>query len=107
MAGKNPLKLFFSLAPKDPKRKALYDYYLFWVLFLAFLMIAVDNFIRFINTRSYTNLGWSIVMFIIAYFNYYTLKAMYETKEMMKDIKQVETTLESPEEMLKDFNNLK
>ena len=105
---KNPLNWFFSLAPKDPKRKADYDYYLFWILFLAFLLIAIDNVVRYFKYHILTNLGWAVIMFIIAYFNYYTLKAMHDTREMMKTVKKVEEVKpESPEEMFKKFNDTK
>lgn len=74
---------FFKFAPKDPIKKANYDYYLFWVIFLAFLLIGGDNLYRFLSLGNFTNLGWAVVMFIIAYFNYNTLKAMYESRKML------------------------
>ena len=92
---KNPLELFFGLGDKvtkgDPKRKADFDYYMVWIIFLAFFSIGIDRFINFFTTWSITALGWAIVMVCILWFQYGNLKLQWETRKMQKKMDKTAT----------------
>jgi hypothetical protein len=103
---KKPLELFFSIGDKvskgDPKRKADFDYYLIWIIFIAFFTIMIDRFVDFFNTWSFTALGWAIVMFCICWFQYSNLRIQYEARKVTKNINlQTSDRIESVEEMLR------
>lgn len=113
---KSPFDFFFSLGDKatkgDPVRKANFDYFLLWIMFLAFVSVLVSNFSSFIKEVnidllvSLKYLGWSGVMIAILWFQYFSLRAAYEGRKMMlKLIKEPnkELKIESVEEMLKNF----
>ena len=112
---KSPIELFFSLGEfatkNDPKRKADFDYYLMLMMFIAFAIVFLDNWIRFFFYKgSFTNFGWGLVMVAILWFQYYSLKGMYEFRKMIKSKPvgpEPEIKLESEEEMLKEFENAK
>ena len=111
----NPIAFFFSLGDKvtkgDIKRKADWDYYLLWIMFLAFFSVLVSNFNSFLQTvntdfmLSLKYLGWSGVMAAIMWFQYYGLKAAYEMRKAIKSqvIEKKEEKEVSIDEMLKDF----
>ena len=84
---KNPMDLFFSIGNKvtggDPQRKASFDYYLMWIMFLAFLMIMFSNINSFIITGRYSFLGWALVIFAILWFQYWSLGMAREARKMM------------------------
>ena len=101
----NPMDMFFSLGDKvtrgDVKRKADFDYYLFWIMFMAFFIVFLDNILRFFfYDGTWTNLGWGLVMVAILWFQYHGLKQMYEFRKIIN--KPVEKEL-PPEEMVKEF----
>ena len=110
---KSPIELFFSLGEKvtnnDPIRKADFDYYLMLMMFIAFGIVFLDNWIRFFfGTGTFTNFGWGLVMVAILWFQYFGLKGMYEFRKMIKGkSKEPEVKLESQEDMLKGFENAK
>lgn len=88
MKSKNPMEIFFSLGDKitkgDAKRKADFDYYLLWVMFVAFLTILISNFIDFIKNMDFAKLGWALVMFAVVWFQYYNLKMAREARKLSK-----------------------
>lgn len=109
---KSPLEFFFSLGDKvtggDAYRKASFDYYLLWIMFLAFLLIAGSNINTFLDTGRYSYIGWSIVMLAVAWFQYSSLKMSYEARKLMKQMRipQKELdTIEDVDKMLEIVNN--
>lgn len=102
---KNPIEYFFSLGDKvtngDPKRKADYDYYLFWLMFLAFCSVGIGNLISFFKSGQIQYLGWSLVMVAILWFQYFGLIQMYQFRKMLKTPLDIERS--SKEDMLKEF----
>ena len=102
---KNPLEFFFSLGNKvtngDPKRKADFDYYLYWLMFLAFISVGIGNFITFYKTMQLQYLGWTCVMIAILWFQYNGLVQMYQFRKMINTPNDIK--LESKEEMMEGF----
>ena len=104
---KSPIEFFFGLSEKvtkgDIKRKADFDYYLFWIMFLAFFIVFLDNMIKFFFFNgTFTNFGWGLVMLAILWFQYHGLKSMYEVRKMLNTPKE-EIKVESEKEMLDGF----
>lgn len=108
MKRRSPIDMFFALGPKDPKRKADFDYCLFWIIFLTFASLAI-NYIRLVfTTGDLTFLGWGIVMSIFSYFNFNNLKSMREARKFMKEAEKTGQAMqpikiESKEEMMEEF----
>ncbi len=110
---KDPLAWFFSLGDKvtrgDPKRKADWDFYMLWIIFLAFLSILTGNLYNFFFVeQSLVYLGWSFVMLGILWFQYNGLKQFYGIRKMLKEQAenpqpQKEMKIESVDEMLEEF----
>ena len=112
---KNPLDYFFALGNKatrgDPTRKALFDYSLYWILFLAFAYLGIQYFYNFFfNGAKFSQLAWGLVMVVICWFNYWGLVAFRSVYENMKrmqlvinqNVKPIDK-IESKEEMLRGF----
>lgn len=113
----NPADMFFSLGDKatkgDPYRKALFDYILLWVMFLAFCGVMTGNFYEFYLSGRVANLGWGLFSIAILWFQYFTLKtsrnalkALEKFKNLNKrpEVKKEENLdIESEEDMLKGF----
>lgn len=98
----NPImNKFFSLGPKDPVLKAKFDYYLYWIIFIAFVALAILYFRSFIVSGGLSTLLWAIVISVIAYFNYGALKQFRQAAELMKSVK--EPVIETKEEMMNGF----
>jgi hypothetical protein len=108
---KSPIEGFFELGNKitkgDPIRKADWDYYLLWVMFLAFFAIFIDNlYIFFFKTQQLYNLGWAGVMVAMLWFQYHGLKAAYEMRKLIRfSLKNQQENIESTEDMLKGFKD--
>ena len=106
---KTPLDMFFDLGDKatrgNPERKADFDYYMLWIIFLAFFSILVDNLWIFFNTYQLSKLGWAFVMFGILWFQYYGLKTAYSVRKLKKELISGESDekVESPQEMMGGF----
>ena len=102
---KNPLDIFFSLGDKvtggDPKRKADFDYYLYWMMFLAFVSVGIGNFISFTKSGQVQYLGWSLVMVAILWFQYNGLVQMYQFRKMINT--KTDIKLESEQDMMEGF----
>jgi len=108
---KSPLTVFFSLGDKvtggDAYQKARFDYYLMWVIFLAFLYIGCTNVYHFYLTTQWSLLAWSAVMFAISWFQYSALTMSYKALEVMKGMKTPSKELDKiddVESMLKEIN---
>lgn len=109
---KSPLDLFFKMGEKatggDPEKQADFIYYMVWILFSAFLwMFFYNGYDLFFNK----NLGaatWTLVGFAICVIQYFSLKGMYDMKQMKKGtIKKDDTPLESVDDMMKGFDDKK
>jgi len=106
---KSPLDIFFNLGNKitkgDQKRKADFDYYMLWIIFVAFFSIFVDNLYFFIKTLQISKLGWAIVIFGILWFQYFGLKMSYESRKLMKTVINYDKKekIENVSEMIKGF----
>lgn len=110
---KSPIDTFFSLGEKvtngDPKRKADFDYYMMWIIFLAFFSIFIGNLYEFFFiSQKIASLGWASFGLAIMWFQFFNLKNIREMRKIIK--RQVdkprepkELNIESPEEMLKMF----
>jgi len=80
---KSPIEGFFSLGNRvtkgDPLNKARFDYYLYWILALAFFFL-MCNYIYLYYQSGFTHhmyLAWGLVMLVITWFNYHTLGSFY------------------------------
>lgn len=115
---RSPLDLFFKLGDKvtkgDMKRKADFDYYFLWLIFLAFCFVLYGNARNYIVTHQFQYLGWSLVMVGILWFQYYTLKSVREVRQLQKEltakvvkIEPKEENNDSPQEMMEGFNDEK
>jgi len=80
----SPIEIFFKLAPKDPVRKALFDYCLMWIIFLGFAYILLTNLNNFILLHNFSSGGWCLVMGGILYFNYSALVGMRANYKLVK-----------------------
>lgn len=105
---KSPLDIFFKIGDKvtggDPKRKADFDYYMLWIIFLAFFGIFGGNMWDFIHTFKLQSLGWACFGLAIMWFQYFNLKMMREARKMMKQaVPMKDMKIESKKEMLKEF----
>ena len=91
---KSPIDAFFSLGDKitggDMVRKAQFDYYLMWIIFLGFLLILYVNLHSFIVTMNYKSLGWSLVIVAILWFQYGSMKMARMAHLMMKEQKNMD-----------------
>jgi len=110
---KSPLSFFFSLGDKvtggDPIRKASFDYYMMWIIFLAFLGVGMGNLWNFF-TRGYQlqYLGWGLFGMAIMWFQYFNLKTMWFMRKNMKNAVSVSTEeddgkIETVDEMMREF----
>lgn len=108
---KSPIDSFFKLGDKitkgDIKKKTDYDYALLWVMFLAFLLVFFDNLYLFYKTLRFYNLGWSLVILAILYFQYWGLKGTYEMRMMLKKMDNDPEKVESPDKMMEGFDEMK
>ena len=80
----SPLNAFFKLAPKDPVRKALYDYCLMWIIFLGFGYMFLIHLNNLILLHNFSSGGWCLVMGGILYFNYGALVGMRANYKLIK-----------------------
>jgi len=100
---------FFKLGEKitknDPKRTLDFNYYLLWIMFLAFFSILVGNVIDFVKFQRLQNLGWAVVMFAILWFQYQGLVQTYQARKMFKQGSKEKD--QTKQEMLKEFEKTK
>jgi len=111
----SPLEMFFALGDKvtkgDPQRKADYDYYMLWIIFLAFFGIFFGNLRSFFSTREYQFLGWALFGLAIMWFQYFNLKMSWQMRRLQKKARidaeeqkdEDSKNIESVEDMLKEF----
>lgn len=86
----NFLNGFFNLGNKatrgDPVRKAQFDYYLYWIIFSAFIGLLLNYLYSFILTWSFSYLMWGLIMGVISWFNYWGLIGFKSTYENIRDV---------------------
>jgi hypothetical protein len=94
----NPLEFFFSLGDKvtkgDQKKKIDFDYYMLWIIFIAFFTVFFGYIFAFyesisIGKADFGKLGWGIVILVILWFQYFTLKSSRDTRKYFKSIPPV------------------
>ena len=110
----SPLEMFFALGDKatggDPEKKADFDYYMLWVIFMAFFGVFFGNIKNFIATMEFQFLGWALFGLAIMWFQYFNLKMSWQMRKIRKEAKnsqkpkEEESKIESIDEMLADFN---
>ena len=106
---KSPLSLFFKLGDKvtqgDPRRKMDFDYYMMWIIFLAFFGVFTGNLWSFFtNDYPFQNLGWAFFGLAIMWFQYFNLKAMWTMRNYQRGITvEKEEKIEDLNEMIKGF----
>jgi hypothetical protein len=110
---KDPISFFFSLGDKvtkgNPQRKADFDYYMLWIIFIAFVTVLVSYIRSFIMTLDFGKLGWGVVIFGILWFQYFTLKGAREARKYIKSIPQTpkneekDEKIEDVDEMVESF----
>ena len=109
----SPLDIFFNLGNKatknDPFRKAKFDYYLYWIVFLAFVGIAITYYYSFfMKGSSISTLFWGFVITVFCWFNYNALGAMRGVYQNMGQLKQnfdkkEEFKVEDTKKMMEEF----
>lgn len=103
----NPLEFFFNLGDrvtkKDPKKMADWNYYMMFVIFIAFLTVLISYIINFYQTQSIKSLGWAFVMVGILWFQYNGLKLMYDQRKLFS--LPVQKPVETTEQMEELFNS--
>ncbi len=99
---RSPMDLFFKIGDKvtkgDMKKKADFDYYFLWLIFLAFCFVLFGNARNFYLTHQLQYLGWSFVMFGILWFQYFTLKNVREMRKLQEELSQNIVKAEPKEE---------
>jgi len=115
----SPIESFFALGDRvtkgDPKRKMEYDYYLMWIIAVAFAIMVVANLWEFIKFQRFASISWVLIGAAMLWFQYWNLKQFYHMREMMKNQPAPSTNpqdnkelkIESVEDMLKEFNKNK
>jgi hypothetical protein len=110
---------FFNLGNKatggNPIKKAQFDYYLYWIVFLSFAFIALNDFYLFLFKNAGLNtLFWGFIVLIFCWFNYFALAAFKSTYDNMKRLyastpKPLSPQVESKEveDMLSEFKDAK
>ena len=103
----NPLEFFFSIGDKvtkgNPKKLADWNYYMMFIIFIAFVTVLVSYITSFIQTQSIRSLGWAFVMIGILWFQYNGLKLMYDQRKMFNI--PVNKPVETTEQMEQLFNS--
>lgn len=93
----SPLDVFFKMGEKatggNPVRKAQYDYYLYWIVFISFACIAITYYYNFFfKNAPLSTMIWGVVITIFCWFNYFALgafRAMYENMKKMTSAQEV------------------
>jgi hypothetical protein len=114
----NILDGFFNLGNKatrgDPVRKAQFDYYLYWIVFLAFVGITISYVYSFFMGRGQlSTLLWACVVGVFCWFNYWGLVSFRSIYKNMKDAystgkitpKQTTEQVEDVKKMMSGFKN--
>ena len=105
MAG--PMDLFFKMGEKatggDPERQADFIYYMVWILFTAFLWLFLYNAYDLFVNKNLNAATWTLVGFAICGIQYFSLKGMYDLKQMKKKPVKADKEVGSVDEMMATF----
>jgi len=123
-APKSAVSMFFKMGDKitggDPKKKADFDYYLLWVMFLAFFSICISQIVTGVSLIRINELwlaiksfAWAFVMIAIVWFQYGALNQAWKSRNLIKnlpDVKKLKVTNkpleeDSMEEMEAEFKD--
>jgi hypothetical protein len=96
---KNPINMLFNLGPKDPVRKAKFDFILMGVILGAFIYITTIHLFNFFNNLVFASLGWAAVTGGISYFNYFGFVGMRERYLLVKSTQNKPTNKEVDDKM--------
>ena len=106
---KGPMELFFKMGEKatggDPERQADFIYYMVWILFIAFFWLFIFNAYNLFWLGDLNAATWTLVGFAICVIQYFSLKGMYDLKQMKKQPIKKDKTLDSVEDMMNTFDN--
>jgi len=102
---------FFKLGDRvtkgDPLRKSHFDYCLYWIVFLAFVFLALTYYYSFfLGVGTISALIWGVILTVVCWFNYFALLAfrnVYLTMKEMKTRMSIPEKIEDVDEMLKEF----
>jgi len=121
----NIMDSFFKLGDKatkgDPVRMADFNYYMLWLMFLAFFSIMLTSIFTGIAAfkisvyQGLRNIAWAGVMCAILWFQYSALKSQREARRNLKEVyknlnkgeKPKPLEEESVEEMMSQFKDKK
>lgn len=107
----NPLEMFFKLGEKvtkgDPNRQADFIYYMVWILFIAFMWLFLYNAYALFFLGDLNAATWTLVGFAICGIQYFSLKGLYDAKQMRKrsEVGSKEVNIESVKEMMSGFDD--
>jgi len=88
----------------NPERQADFIYYMVWIIFIAFFTMFSSNLYRLIVYHNIDYLIWTLVGFAICGIQYFSLKGMYDMKQMRKKPIKAPADLGSVDEMVKSFS---
>jgi len=106
------LDVFFNLGTKvtkgDPVRKAKFDYCLYWIVFIAFILLACQYLFNFFfKSAPFSTLCWAVIIMIFCWFNYFALSSFRNVYVSLKKAKerlsQAPEKIEGVDDMLKEF----
>lgn len=89
----------------DPNRQADFIYYMVWILFTAFSIMFLSNAYRLVTTGEIDYAIWTLVGFAVMGIQYFSLKGMYDMRQMRKSTTIKASPLDSVDEMMKEFDN--
>lgn len=115
------IDLFFKLGDwatgGNPKQQANFQYYMIWMLFLAFFFMFGNNLYNFFRTWNPNSLIFAAIGFAIMSLQFFTLKNMYAMRKYQKEkekngvvVEVVKDEIENVDDMLdgfKESNNSK
>jgi len=104
----SPIDLFFKMGEKatggDPERQADFIYYMVWILFTAFFWMFLLNCYNLFVLKDLNSITWVLVGFAISTIQYFSLKGMYDMKQMRKKPIKPDKDLGSVDNMIQSFN---
>ena len=112
-APKSAMSMFFKIGDKitggDPKKKADFDYYLLWVMFLSFFSIMISQLVmgaKLIQINeiwtAVKSFGWAFVMLAIVWFQYGALKQTWQNRARIKSLPNIKDLKASNEPVEED-----
>jgi len=108
---KSVIDLFFKLGDLatqgDPKKLADFQYYMIWILFLAFATMFFTNIYTFFTTWDINSLIYAGIGFAIMSLQFFSLKNLHDARQMMQEKadagEKVSNVVENVDDMLAGF----